>query len=590
MTVPLQPVPFAAASINDRRVRIESLIAQMKQVRSSFEPHWRECAEFVKPRRTRFFVQDVNKGDRRNSKIIDSTATFAARTMSSGMMAGITSPARPWFRLSTQDPALAEQADVKEWLHVVTTRMQGVFIRSNLYNSLPIVYSDLGIFGTAAMAVVEDDESVIRTVPHPVGSYWIANDEKGRVRVWARNFTMTVRQILEKWCQDPESHQLTDLSKLSISTRNLVTANQLEQPVEIWHCIYPNPLYDGVKETTKYKRFASVYFESGARPEGDRTFLAEEGYDEFPNLCPRWETVGEDAYGTDCPAMTVLGDIKQLQTGERRGLQAIEKKVNPPLQAPSELKTTRPSILPGEITYHDARGNNDGMRAIHEVQLGIEELELKQQQVRQRISRGFYEDLFLMLAQTDRRQITAREIEERHEEKLLALGPVLEQLNQDLLDPLIDRTFAIMVRRGLIPPPPEALQGLELKVEYISIMAQAQKMIGISGLERFIGYATTLSVNTQRPELLDKIDLDQSIDEYAEMTGISPRIVVPDARVAEIRAGRAEMQAEAEQAALAREQAATMKDLAGAKTTEPSALTDLLGMGGTPGQIPAPVM
>src|SRR3990167_7102443 len=150
--------------------RDERLRAALENERTSFMSHWRDLSDYILPRRSRFTVQDVNRGDRRNLKIIDSTATLAARTLRSGMMAGVTSPSRPRFRLTTPDIALAEFGPVKAWLHFVTTRMEDVFRRSNAYNSLPIVYSDMGTFATAAMFIEEDfTGDVIRTTPFPIG-------------------------------------------------------------------------------------------------------------------------------------------------------------------------------------------------------------------------------------------------------------------------------------------------------------------------------------------------------------------------------------------------------------------------------------
>ena len=154
----------------------------------------------------------------------------------------------------------------------------------------------------------------------------------------------------------------------------------------------------------------------------------------------------------------------------------------------------------------------------------------------------------LMLATSDNSQMTAREVEERHQEKLLVLGPMMEQSNDDLFDPLIDRVFNIMLRRGMFPPPPKELHGQPLRVEYTSIMAQAQKLIGVASTERFIGFVTRTAAETGRPELLDKVDFDQAIDEYGDMTGVSSKIIVPDNRVAEIRQSRA--QAEQERASM----------------------------------------
>lgn len=181
-----------------------------------------------------------------------------------------------------------------------------------------------------------------------------------------------------------------------------------------------------------------------------------------------------------------------------------------------------------------------------------------------------------MLASTDRRQITAREIEERHEEKLLALGPVLEQLNQDLLDPLIDIAFDMHFKQGYFDdlPLPEELRGIPLKVEYISIMAQAQKLIGITGVERFVGFVG--QVASVDPAVLDKVNRDQLIDVYADITSVPPDLVKTDEEVEEIRAVRAKQQQQAQQMAMMQQGAATAKDLSQTPLDENTALGRML--------------
>lgn len=561
-----------------KRQRYELLRSQLDNERTSFLSHWKELGDFICPRRPRFSVTDVNRGDRRNRNIIDSTATLSARTLRSGMMGGVTSPARPWFRLTTPDPDLAEYGSVKDWLHDVSIKISTVFLRSNLYNALPIVYGDIGVFGTGAMYVEEDfDGAVIRCYPFPIGSYVIANNARLKVDVFMRpSFLMTVRQLVQKFGKKGPDGKI-DWSNFSISVKQAYEQGQFETWIEVCHVIHPNPDYDGQKLGTQYKKYFSCYFERGVsggtlvEPTND-VYLSEKGYDYFPVLCPRWEVTGEDVYGTSCPGMDALGDIKQLQLGEKRSMQAIEKMVNPPMVGPPELRTTKSSILPGDITYLSERDGMKGFRPVHEVNPRIQELEGKQEQVRQRISRAFYEDLFLMLANSDRREITAREIEERHEEKLLALGPVLEQLNQDLLDPLIDVTFDIMLRQGLIPPPPDEVQGVSLKVEYISVMAQAQKLVGIAGIERFAGFVGQIVAQTQNAELLDKVDSDQMIDEYGDAVGISPRIIRSDDEVEEIRNNRAAAQAQQVKSEKIRDLAASAKDLSQANMTDDNAL------------------
>lgn len=566
-----------------KRQDLDVLRTQLDLDRSSFIQHWRSLSDYITPRRPRFDVTDVNRGDRRNQHIIDSTATFSVRTLRSGMMSGITSPARPWFRLTTPDPKMAEQGEVKEWLQFVTERMSAVFLKSNLYNVLPIVYGDLGVFGTSAMQIEEDFENVVRFYPFPIGSYMISNNERLIVDTFRRDFRMTVRQIVKKF--GAQQNREIDWTNISQTVKNLWDNSHYEAWVDVCHVVRPNDEYDQQKALAKFKRYSSCYYEEGYTgasqggnymTESSDRFLRESGYDLFPVLAPRWEITGEDSYATDCPGMTALGDIKALQTMQKRKAQAVEKMINPPMVGPSALKTTKTSILPGDITYSDEREGQKGFRPAHEVQLRIEAVTADIQEHQRRIQRAFYEDLFLMLASSDRRQITAREIDERHEEKLLALGPVLEQLNQDVLDPLIDNTFDIMVRQGLVPPAPRELQGQPLRVEYVSVMAQAQKLVGISGIERFAGFVGQIVTVTQNPTVMDKVDVDQMLDEYGDAVGVGPRIVRSDEKVAAIRDGRAKQeQAQAAMAAI-QQGAQTAKDLSGASLDGDNALSRMI--------------
>tara|TARA_R110002050_G_scaffold247646_1_gene385409 strand:- start:782 stop:1459 length:678 start_codon:yes stop_codon:yes gene_type:complete len=221
------------------------------------------------------------------------------------------------------------------------------------------------------------------------------------------------------------------------------------------------------------------------------------------------------------------------------------------------------------------QGNQGGFRPTYEVNPRLGELQQDIAETQYRIQQGFYADLFQMMTQSDRRQITAREIDERHEEKLLMLGPVLERLHTELLNPLIDRTFNIMARNDLLPPAPEELGGVTLKVEYISVMAQAQKAIGTGAIERLAGFVGNMAAT--KPDVLDKFDADQSVDEYAEMLGVPPKIVVPDDVVQQMRQARQEQmeqQQMMEQASMGAQAAKVMSD---ADTGGENILTDIIG-------------
>jgi len=553
--------------------RYETLRSDLDADYKTFELQYRDLNDFILPSRGRFQTQDRNRGDRRNHKILDITAYLSARTLSSGMVAGVMSPARNWKRLTTPDPELGEFGPVKEWLHIVDTRMSNAFLRSNLYNVTPTAFGDLGVFGTPAIMMEEDNLEISRFYSFPVGSFRIAKDRRGRVNRFVREFGMTVANIVAEFGQKDDQGD-PDWSNISQHVRSMYERGNYESWIDVIHVIEPNQDYASRKLDSKFKRFGSCYYEKGS---GDsrldaQKFLRERGYDYFPVFCPRWSVTGQDVYATDCPGMAAIGDIKQLQHGERRIAQAIDKMVNPSMIASSGLKTAKASIISGDITYLEDQ-NRDFFKAAHEVRIDLSHIENKQTQVRQRIQRAFFEDLFLMLAQSDRREFTATEIMERKEEKLLAVGPVLEQLNQDFLDPLIDAQFLLMSQQGLFPPAPQELQGQDLKVEYISIMAQAQKMVGIGGLDRLLQIGT--QIMSVSPGTAVKFDFDQIVDEYAEALGTSPRVIRSDEKVEEIRNAQAEAAAAQQKMQMIEQGAAVAKNLAGANMEGDNALSRL---------------
>lgn len=556
--------------------QLEVLRSQLDYEFSSFRSQYQDLNDYILPSRGRFFISDNNRGDRRNHKIYDNTGYMAARTLSSGMMAGITSPARNWKRLTTQDPELAEFGPVKEWLHLVDSRMSTEFLRSNLYNVLPSLYGDLGVFGTSAMLMEEDQDATSRFYSLPIGMFRIGKDARGIVNVCMREFRMTVRQLVERFGRITGTRDI-DWTKLSMTVKGHWDKSEYETWIDVVHIIQPNNEFDErrAKLNSKFKKFASTYYERGTS-KGDRDapekFLRESGYDYFPVLAPRWQVTGMDVYGTDCPGMVAIGDIKQLQHGEKRVAQAIDKMVNPAMVASSSLKTQKASIISGDITYLDDL-NRDGFRAAHEVRIDVSHIENKQEQARGRIRRAFFEDLFLMLASSDRREYTATEIVERKEEKLLAVGPVLEQLNQDVLDPLIDNQFALMLEQGLIPPPPPELEGQDLKIEYTSIMSQAQKMVGIGGLDRLLQVAP--QVMQLDPSARHKFDFHQIVDEYAESLGTSPRVVRSDEDVEKLVAAEQQAAAAQQRMEMLNQGAQVAKDLSGASLEGDNALTAL---------------
>ena len=168
---------------------------------SDWKDHYREITEYQMPRAGRYLVTDANKGRKKHHTIYDNTAMFGIRTLESGLMSGMTSPARPWFRMTLRDKKLAERARVKQWLHDTAELLRSIFAASNTYRALHQMYGELGAFGTACSVMLSDFENVVHHYPLTVGSYALGTNYKGEVDTLVRELSMTVWQMVDEFGQ-----------------------------------------------------------------------------------------------------------------------------------------------------------------------------------------------------------------------------------------------------------------------------------------------------------------------------------------------------------------------------------------------------
>lgn len=531
--------PVVADPNKNLRQHLDGRLAGMRTARYSFWQHWQELATYIFPRRYKWLVtpNQFNRGSPINGAIIDSTGTISARTLAAGMMSGITSPTRPWFKLKIEGFDNSVTNEVSLWLEEVEKRMTRVFAESNFYNAMGVMYHDLVVFGTAIMLIDEDFQDVIRCYNPCAGEYYCENSDRMFVDTIARELILTVIATVQwfgkKNCSETVQ-KLYDQGGAGWS-----------QEVAICHMIEPNmPAYPALPSKWKYR---SVYWERGnpSNKEGAPAFLQVRGYHEYPAIAPRWDIVSNDAYGRS-PAMDALGDIKQLQHEQKRKAQAIDKMVNPPLIADIQMKNQPASTVPGGITYGILSGGSDGMKPIYQVTPQIAEMMQDIGQVQLRIRDIFYNDLFMMISQLQTVR-TATEIDARREEKLIMLGPVLERFENEALDPMIDRVFNIMNRAGLLPPAPEEIQNRELQVTYVSMLQVAQKAAATGGMERMLQVVGGIAAIN--PDTLDTINWDQFINTYGQNIEIAPSVMNSPEQIEAIR--QAKLQQKQAQDALA---------------------------------------
>lgn len=550
--------PVSPEELEQRR-KCESRILGMRVSRYSWWTHWRECADYILPRRYRWLVTPnmQSRGSPINQHILDSTGTLASRNLASGLMSGVTNPTRIWFKLKVGEADSTQTSPISLWLAECERLLMRIFHESNFYNAVAVQYYDLVVFGTSTMLIYEDYDNVIMCFNPCLGEFYLENNENNSPAVFAREFTYTIAQTVEEF----------GLENCSQDVRQAWAdgGSALSREIIIAHLIEPNssPGPYGIPEAFKYRE---LYFQWG----GSQTtqngssfqgFLRKKGYYEAPHIPVRWDLVSNDAYGRG-PGMDALPDIKQLQLESRRKSQAIDKLVNPPMVADIQLKNQPASLLPGGVTYIAGlmSQSKPGFAPVYQVQPPIGEITEDLNEVRQRIKDTFFVPLFQTISQFETRSnVSATEIDARRAESLVMLGPVLERLQTELLSPVIERTFAIAARAGIIPPPPPEIQGAHIKIEYSSMLEQAQSAASAAGIERIFAIVGQLAGID--PSAADNVDIDYGIDKISFLLNNDPKLIRSPEQLAQIRQMRAQEQQRMQQAEIAEKLATGAKTL-----------------------------
>lgn len=540
------------ASEKDMRLRAfqQGRLLGLRQNRYSWWTHARELADFILPRRYKWLItpNQMNRGSPINQHILDSTGTLAARNLAAGMMSGISSPTRPWFKLKVGRLDSTQTSPASLWLAECERLMYLVFAESNFYPSIAMFYFDLVVFGTAVLLLYEDFDNVIHAINPCFGEYYVDIDGKYRPVIFYREFTYTIAQVVDEFGWE-------NCSSMVQQQYDLRSGAGLTREIIIAHAIEPNtdPEKYGIPAHFKYRE---TYWEWGGatNPQAGtsaRGFLRKRGFNERAAIIGRWDLVSNDPYGRS-PGMDALPDIKQLQQETRRKAQGIDKAINPPLVADVQLKNQPASLLPGGMTFLQGMMStgNDGMKPAYgnwrpDIKAITEDLA----EVRARVKDTFFNNLFNVASQFETRSnITAVEWDMRKAESLVMLGPVMERLHNEVLAPIIDRVWGIMARAGIFPPAPQEIAGMELNVQYVSMLAVSQNAAQAGSIERVLQMAGTVAAID--PAVTDNIDFDMAIDIYSNLLNNSPRMIRSPAQLTAIRQQRAQQQAAQQQAEL----------------------------------------
>ena len=489
---------------------------RLKSQRQNWESHWQEVADYMQPRKADV-TKSRSKGDKRTELIFDSSPLQSVELLSASLHGMLTNPSTPWFSLKFKNEDMEGEDEAKLWLESATEVMYSAFNQSNFQQEIFELYHDLITFGTAAMFIEEDDEDNLKFSTRHINEIYISENEKGRIDTVFRKFRISARAAIRKF------------GNVSNNIAVIAKKDPYEE-VEILHAVYPRDDYNPKKQDTENMQFESIYLDADSGEE-----LSVSGFREFPFVVPRYLKASHEIYGRS-PAMTALPDVKMLNEMSKTIIKSAQKQVDPPLLVPDDGFLLPVRTVPGGLNFYRA-GTRDRIEPLNIGANNTLGLNMEEQR-RNSIRNAFYVN---QLQMQDGPQMTATEVIQRNEEKMRLLGPVLGRLQSELLKPLIDRSFAILMRKNLFPNPPEFLSGQDIEIEYVSPLAKAQKSTELSSIMRAVEILGSLS---NVAPVFDHINMDKLVRHLTSIVGVPQKILKPQA---ELNAERQEAAAQAEQ-------------------------------------------
>lgn len=532
----------------DKKKAIQRM-AQLYEQRQPYIDRWKSIRDYQLPYVGEFESEKNNRATRRDTKILNGAAWESAQIFASGVMSGLTPPSRQWFKLAFSRSEMAEDIQIAAILDERQEILYSVFARSNFYNAVHDRYQELP-FGQSPLGIFPSFETGVHFVPFTIGTYALGVGKNGVVNTFAHKMTMTAAQLVEKFGYDNVSEQVQ---------RALKDNNNQSTKFDVCMLVEPNDNYKDGSISNKEMPYRILYWEDKAQSD---KWLEVSGSKEFPIPVARFLVNGLEPYGKGA-GWFAEADSKMLQALEKDLLSAIQLQVRPPLQADTETANKGVNLIPG-ATNTATTANGQGIKPIYQPNIDMSGIHEKIMKTEGSIKRLYAADLFMMLDQIEKGQMTAREVMERTQEKLQQLAPVVERLQFEFLSPIIERVYNILERSGAFPEfPPEALealQGEELKIEYISPLAQAQKLSGLIAIEQAFSFVA--SIAQMYPEALDKLNPVEAVDKYYEWLGGPAAIRRSDEEVAQIQAQRQQAMAQQQQAGAMAAAAQPAKDYA----------------------------
>ena len=525
----------AAKKMNINKKRYMQLVTELKKQRRTYEDRWKAIREYQLPYVGQFddTKDDEDGGRRKDTSIYHSIAWEANQVFAAGIMSGLTPQSRQWFRLKFSSREMEDNTEAQRLLDEHMTILEDVLNKSNFYNAVHSCYLELA-FGQAALGIFPSGKTGVHFTPFTIGTYYLANGADGNVDTFLREYRMTARQLEEKFGRESLPINLQNELELDSGSGTLH---------KVYWLVEKNPVYEEGKIDKFHMPYSSLYWMENSQED---EWLEIGGFYEWPVPVGRYLVVGNDAYGKG-PGWFAEGDSKGLQILEQDDITAVELGIKPPTKSDADTAMGGINLVPGGNTVTEGGGQ---VEPLYNVNVNLQHLSEKVAELAERIKRTYNADLFLMLDNLQDKSMTAREVLERTQEKMQQLGPMVQRMQFEFISKIIERVYNILDRAQMFPQPQDPvlqqmMGGEEIKIEYISPLAQAQKLSGLVNIEQAIGFTAQLAQFD--PSVLQKVDFITALDKYYDALGAPAAIKRSKEEFEQLQQQKAEAEAQEKQ-------------------------------------------
>lgn len=483
----------------DLVLKLSKKLEQLKRVRDNWNTLWDNTVKYTLPIKGDF-TSNRTDGIEINDHVYDSTATTACEMLAAGLHGMLTNPSIDWFAFKIENAQ--KDKKLSQWLEDIKDKVSEAINApsAGFATNIHEVYTDLAVLGTACLYLTWVKDVGLQFQAIPLQQLYIDEDYKGHVDTVYRELCWSLSNIKAVFGEDAVDNVLQNYNKDEDKKYKVIhTVTKLKQPLK-----------DG-------KSYHSIFWLAE-----EKKVISESYFYEMPYFVVRWNKASNETYGRS-PSINSLPDIRLLQELTKETIISVQLANRPPLLVPNDDSHNPIDIYPNALIRYRNGQAPQPLNLATRPDVAFNYM----QDLRNRIRAAYYVDQFAFGATPN---MTATQVVEQVNTRNRLLLPILARIECELLGPLVERSFNLLYRQGMIGDiPVEQATDKEIKVEYVGALAISQKT---SQLDRYLSMIQYISPFLQlNPQSANMLDTESALRDIAESYNLG--FVVKDSEIIE---------------------------------------------------------